>query len=169
MNPALRAAAFLALATSAESALAADYDSTARVLSVQPHFTRVSVPRQECHLETFQRQESSGNNIGAEVLGGVTGALVGSRFGRGNGRVATTIVGAVGGAIAGNAIANAYAEPQTQAQTVERCTTVYREESRQDGYDVTYEYDGRSYTVPMARDPGERVAVRVSVVPRAWR
>ena len=34
-----------------------------------------------------------------------------------------------------------------------------------DGYDVTYDYRGHSYTTVMNRDPGNRVRLRVSVEP----
>ncbi|UUZ47300.1 hypothetical protein LP420_28355 [Massilia sp. B-10] len=38
-------------------------------------------------------------------------------------------------------------------------------ESRTIGYDVSYTYGGRNYTSMMARDPGDRVRLRVSVEP----
>jgi uncharacterized protein YcfJ len=38
-------------------------------------------------------------------------------------------------------------------------------ESRTVGYDVTYDYRGHEYTVPMSYDPGARVRLHVSVEP----
>jgi uncharacterized protein YcfJ len=38
-------------------------------------------------------------------------------------------------------------------------------ESRTMGYDVTYDYRGRSYTSFMDRDPGQRIRLIVSVQP----
>jgi uncharacterized protein YcfJ len=52
-----------------------------------------------------------------------------------------------------------------QEQAVRQCRTVESYESRTVGYDVTYDYRGRNYTSMMARDPGQRVRLRVSVEP----
>jgi len=54
---------------------------------------------------------------------------------------------------------------QIQEQAVRQCRTVESVESRTTGYDVTYDYRGRNYTSLMARDPGQRVRLRVSVEP----
>jgi uncharacterized protein YcfJ len=52
-----------------------------------------------------------------------------------------------------------------QEQAVRQCRNVDAYESRTNGYDVTYEYRGQSYTTLMNRDPGNRVRLRVSVQP----
>jgi uncharacterized protein YcfJ len=54
---------------------------------------------------------------------------------------------------------------QVQEQAVRQCRTVEAVESRNAGYEVTYEYRGHTYTEVMNRDPGERIRVRVSVEP----
>ena len=48
-----------------------------------------------------------------------------------------------------------------------RCRTVdsSRYEQRIEGYDVTYRYNGQTYTTQMAYDPGTRLPVRVDVSP----
>ena len=78
------------------------------------------------------------------------------------------------GAVAGSAIANNRAErnrrqepQQVRAVTVEKCNVVNERvtEHRVDGYDVTYRYDGRPYTIRTARHPGERIRLQVSVSP----
>jgi uncharacterized protein YcfJ len=51
----------------------------------------------------------------------------------------------------------------TQEQAVQRCRTVEAVEQRTNGYDVTYDYRGHTYTTVMNRDPGNRIRVRVSV------
>jgi uncharacterized protein YcfJ len=48
---------------------------------------------------------------------------------------------------------------------VRQCRVVDAYESRTNGYDVTYEYRGQTYTSLMNRDPGNRVRLRVSVQP----
>ncbi len=52
-----------------------------------------------------------------------------------------------------------------QEQAVRQCRTVDSVEERTTGYEVTYDYKGRSYTSVMARDPGQRIRLRVSVEP----
>jgi uncharacterized protein YcfJ len=58
--------------------------------------------------------------------------------------------------------------PGVQEQAVQRCRTVDAVEQRTNGYDVTYDYRGHSYTTVMSRDPGDRVRVRVSVEPAQY-
>jgi uncharacterized protein YcfJ len=38
-------------------------------------------------------------------------------------------------------------------------------EERTNGYDVTYDYRGRTYNIVMPYDPGQRVRLRVQVDP----
>jgi hypothetical protein len=47
------------------------------------------------------------------------------------------------------------------------CQVVTRTENRFVAYDVTYEYKGQRYTARMLRDPGERIALTVKVMPAA--
>jgi uncharacterized protein YcfJ len=55
--------------------------------------------------------------------------------------------------------------PQVQEQAVQRCRTVDSIQERTNGYDVTYDYRGHTYSTVMNRDPGNRVRLRVSVEP----
>jgi uncharacterized protein YcfJ len=57
---------------------------------------------------------------------------------------------------------------RTQEQAVQRCRTVEAIEQRTNGYDVTYDYRGHTYTTVMNRDPGNRIRVRVSVEPEQY-
>lgn len=50
---------------------------------------------------------------------------------------------------------------------VERCRTVDVGNYIVNGYDVTYRYRNRDFTIRMAYDPGDRVQVRVDVEPQA--
>ena len=55
-----------------------------------------------------------------------------------------------------------------QEQAVQRCRTVESMEQRTNGYDVTYDYRGHTYTTVMPRDPGNRIRLRVSVEPEQY-
>ena len=59
------------------------------------------------------------------------------------------------------------ASQEVRPVTVERCqtTTERFEEERLEGYRVTYEYQGRSYTMRTREHPGEQVKLRVQVAP----
>jgi uncharacterized protein YcfJ len=84
--------------------------------------------------------------------------------GGGNGRTAATAVGAIAGAIVGDRMENN--NNVVSEQPVRRCRTVDNWQTRNNGYAVTYEYRGHSYTSVMPYDPGERVRLRVSVTPQ---
>jgi hypothetical protein len=56
-----------------------------------------------------------------------------------------------------------------QEQAVKQCRTVDHWESRNTGYEVTYDYRGRNYTSIMSYDPGERIRLRVSIEPAQQR
>lgn len=109
----------------------------------------------------------------ATIAGGVIGAVLGSHVGGGSGRFAATTVGSMVGGIAGREIYD-----QTQRTRYERPSTVrvcdpepvrggYAGYSGGDAsaYDVTYEYNGRRYTRRMDYHPGDRIRVRVEVMP----
>lgn len=146
------------------SAGAADFDDYARVVSVSPQVEQVNQPRQECHTEyvTVQRQQ---RGVGGSILGGIAGGLLGNQVGGGSGRSVATAAGAIAGAIAGDRVEN---DPATavQQRPMERCSTVDHWTTRNNGYAVTYEYHGHTYTAVMPYDPGERLRVNVSVAPR---
>jgi uncharacterized protein YcfJ len=101
------------------------------------------------------------------IVGGLAGALLGNQVGGGTGRTTATAVGAIAGAVIGDRAENdgRVNQPQYQEQAVRQCRTVESVESRTNGYEVTYDYRGRNYTTVMARDPGQRIRLRVSVEP----
>lgn len=60
--------------------------------------------------------------------------------------------------------------PDRRYVTVEhRCEirTEYHNEARIDGYNVTYRYQGRNFTIRKDHDPGKRIRLRVRVEPTA--
>jgi hypothetical protein len=116
---------------------------------------------------------SEGGRTVAGVIGTVIGAVVGSQVGGGSARYATAAIGsAVGNAAGRQVYDNAHRDDGPGAVTV--CDPVNAAQpypggaypgAGRNGYDVTYEYGGRTYVSRMAYDPGERVRVRVDVRP----
>jgi uncharacterized protein YcfJ len=146
---------------------AGDFDDFGRVVRVQPRTEQVRVPRQECRTEYVQGQVQQQRSAGGSVIGGIAGALLGSQVGGGNGKVAAAAAGAIAGAVVGDRVDNDGRNggpPQVQEQAVRQCRTVEVMETRNLGFEVTYEYRGHNYTEIMPRDPGDRVRLHVSVV-----
>jgi uncharacterized protein YcfJ len=142
------------------------YDS-ARVVQVTPVTERVNSPRQECHNEYIQEPYRSGgrDNAGA-IIGGIAGGLIGSQVGKGNGRVAAAAAGAATGAIVGDRIDNSPGPDYgNSTRQVERCAMVDSWQTVNRGYNVTYRFDGRTYTTMMPYDPGNTIRIRVAVTP----
>lgn len=128
-----------------------------RVVSSIAVLQQVAVPRQICTNEpvTVPGQKSG---AGA-VMGGLAGGAMGNAVGDGAGRAVATMIGIVGGAMLGNNIEGG-APPQTQM--VQRCHTQNVVETQTVGYNVTYEYAGKQYTVQMPQDPGPWVRLQVT-------
>ncbi|TFW13812.1 glycine zipper 2TM domain-containing protein [Massilia arenosa] len=150
-----------------------DFEDFGRVTRVQPRVEQVNRPRQECRTEYVQvpvRQAPPQRSAGGSIIGGIAGAIIGNQVGGGNGRAAATAAGAIAGAVVGDRVDNqgqnyAPGPDRVQEQAVRQCRTVDAWESRTVGYDVTYDYRGHQYTVPMSYDPGQRVKLRVTVQP----
>jgi uncharacterized protein YcfJ len=147
-------------------AQAGDFEDFARVVRVQPRTEQVRVPRQECRTEYVQAQVQPQRGSGGTVIGGIAGALLGSQVGGGNGKVAAAAAGAIAGAMVGDHVENDGRDngPQVQEQAVRQCRNVEAVETRNAGYEVTYEYRGHSYVEVMNRDPGDRVRLHVQIV-----
>lgn len=146
---------------------AGEFDDTAKVLSATPQLERVNQPHQECKVENVAVQQQPQRGVGGAVLGGLAGALLGNQVGGGNGRTAATAAGAIAGALVGDRMENAN-NPGTATvseQQVRTCYMVDNWHTRTNGYAVTYDYRGRTYTSVLPYDPGQRVKVRVSVSP----
>lgn len=162
----------LGASTLPATAQVAEFEEYGRVTSVQPRVEQVRQPREECRTEYVQapvQQAPQQRSAGGALLGAVAGGIIGNQVGGGSGRAAATALGAVAGAVAGDRISNNGAPPPgqqySQEQAVRQCRVVDAYESRTMGYDVTYDYRGRSYTTMMDRDPGNRVRLRVTVEP----
>ena len=128
------------------------YYDNARVVSVEPITTKSyrTVPRQSCTMI----EEYRGDGHAA-----VTGAIVGGVIGRNVAK--DKDAGTVVGAIVGSAIATENARPNVRM--VERCSTYNDREyfERIDGYNVTFEYEGRLRTTRLDTDPGNTIRLKV--------
>lgn len=132
------------------------------VISSKAVVAQATVPQQQCtEQQAVVAPRTSG---GGALLGALVGGVVGHGLGEGFGRVAATGLGAVAGSVIGDRAEAA----NTPADTVpvRSCQTVNTVENRVVGYDVTYEYNGQRYTTRLAQDPGDRIALNVSVAPQ---
>lgn len=112
---------------------------------------------------------------GGTVIGAIVGGVIGNIFGKGNGRRAATAVGAVAGGVIGNNIAASNDTHMAQLDAADgppppgnerHCREVRDNAPRRiAGYEVEYRYAGEVYMARLAYDPGDRMRVRISVVP----
>lgn len=120
-----------------------------QVLSRSAVYQQVAMPRQSC----TQTANTNAPTSGAGALSGaVTGAVIGTILG--DGRGAGALLGAMGGAIVGDR-----AESNANSQPVTTCTTQTVMENRLVGYNVVYEYAGKTYNVQLPQDPGPTIAL----------
>lgn len=142
-----------ALATAAMTSQAQDLG---RVLSATPITQQVAVPQQVCGNESIYSGPRPTTGGGA-VLGAIAGGAAGNAIGGGSGRAAATALGVIGGALLGNQIESG----PPGYQNVQRCSTQTYYDNHVVGYDVTYEYAGRSYTTRTQTDPGQWIPITV--------
>ena len=114
----------------------------------------------------------------ATVVGGVVGAVIGSKVGGGSGRYVASALGTMAGGMAGRAIYDQNARQRRNASVTVCDPEPVRNgyggdgygysqvnDGRVSGYDVTYEYAGRTYRTRTDYHPGDRIRVRVDVRP----
>ena len=133
------------------------------VISSKALMAQVSVPQpaQCTDQQALVQPRTSG---GGALLGAIVGGVVGHNLGEGFGRAAATGLGVVAGSVIGDRTeaANTPGAPVP----VRSCQAVNTVENRIVGYDVTYEYNGQRFQTRLAQDPGERIALNVSVSPQ---
>ncbi|MEO7742612.1 MAG: glycine zipper 2TM domain-containing protein [Usitatibacter sp.] len=176
------ALASVATAAATTTASAAEsFGDRARVLSSRAVIERIPVAREECWNDRQRSYEErritrsdTGASLGAgTVLGAVVGGVIGHQFGNSSGgRDRGTAAGAIVGGIVGNQIENSNPPPRERVvelervpveRNVERCRTIDEVREATIGYDVRYEYAGRTFNTRMDRDPGRFVRVRVDI------
>ena len=134
----------------------------AQVVQVVPLMRTVVQPRRVCRDATVERTRpaSDTHQIIGSVAGALIGGLLGHQVGDGSGRGLATVAGAAAGGYAGNRIEARMQRGETYRTTVRRCATVYDRIVQPNGYEVRYRLGGKTGTVRMAYDPGQRIAVR---------
>lgn len=120
---------------------------------------------------SYRNNGNEGARTMATVLGGVIGAVVGSQVGGGSARYATSAIGTLVGGVAGRNIYNQSVNQRRNASVTvcdpQQVNDGYDgdNDGRVAGYDVTYEYAGRTYQTRTDYHPGDRIRVRVDVRP----
>lgn len=132
----------------------AQAQETGQVISRSAVYQQVAVPRQSCVQTVAAPAPTSG--AGA-MVGAIAGGVIGTALG--DGRGLGTVVGAVGGALLGDR-----AESQDAARPVTNCSTQTVMENRLVGFNVVYEYAGKTYNVQLPQDPGPTIALQVTPV-----
>jgi len=143
----------------------------AQVLEVRPIYreVKISTPIRECWEEPVYHTRSQPHKSASGMLvGGLLGGIIGHQFGSGRGNKVATAAGTLIGASIGHDAVNGHVQPEkTLAGYEERCKTRHRVSYEEvlDGYDVSYEYRGRSYRIEMPYDPGEHIKMRIQFAP----
>lgn len=155
----------------------AESDGYAELIAAVPVSKQVQVPTssRECNSvpvtynETVEKERTSTpTNV---IVGGLIGGVIANQAVNGSKRGAATAVGAATGGYLGYRRAKSKNEPEVVQRTryEERCRTVKgsRTELQQEGYDVTYRYQGQVFTKRMQTPPPARFPVTLSVEPAA--
>ena len=105
------------------------------VVNVQPRL--VTVQQQQCNMQEFYREGSSGSGTVGAVAGGLLGSTLGSNR---NDQLAGTVIGA----LIGGAIGNEVGREPTRIEQRQVCR--YVPVQVQQGEIVTFSYRGRVFT-----------------------
>ena len=105
------------------------------VVNVQPKF--ITVQQQQCQVQEFHRDSSSGSGTIGAVAGGLLGSTLGSNR---NDQLAGTVIGA----LIGGAIGNEVGREPTRIEHRQVCR--YIPMQVQQGEIVTFSYRGRVFT-----------------------
>jgi len=133
----------------------------AEVVAVEPLMKSVSTPREVCgeELVTYRKEAKDKHQITGTIAGAVIGGVLGSKIGGGSGKDIATAGGAVAGGYAGNKIQEKIQDGNTEQRVEQVCQTVYDTREIQQGFEVTYRYEGQEHVVQMDHDPGARIAL----------
>jgi len=153
------------------------YYAYAKVTDVQPvvRIVQVYTPQEICWDEqvrhTNHRRGRHPGSYTPVVLGGILGGVVGNQFGGGRGQDVMTVAGALLGASIGrDAAYRRQSRYGTTYGTELRCEIeeVMHEEERIEGYQVSYEFQGRKFVTRTESDPGPEIRLRVQVDPAGY-
>lgn len=154
------AVAVTAIGAFAGYQLAEDEDY-AEVLAVTPNYVTHNIPREECHevLETRQKAVKDEHQVTGTIAGAIIGGVLGNQVGDGSGQDIATAAGAIAGGVAGNKVHERIQENNLEQYVTEECRTAFDQVNEQDGYLVTYEWEGTRKQVHLDHDPGSRIAI----------
>jgi uncharacterized protein YcfJ len=162
----------LITATSGALADSANHYDYARVTHATPVYEQIaqSRPQQQCWVEPVAYEAPSQQHRSATgtIVGTLIGAAVGHQIGRNkDGKQVGRIAGAVLGGSIGRDASAAARSGRVVYRDEERCETTYSTYYEQQlvGYDVTYQYHGRTYHARTDRNPGAQIKVAVAVSP----
>jgi uncharacterized protein YcfJ len=135
---------------------------SAEVISSKALVRTIKTPRQECHDEQVTRTKPAKdtNRLAGTGIGAVVGGLLGHEVGGGSGKVLATVAGAAAGGYAGNKIEQKVQQGDTYTTTEQRCMTAYDSSEVPNGFEVTYELNGKQHRVHMDHDPGKSIPVK---------
>ncbi len=136
--------------------------SYAEVVDVKPVKHVEKRREEECAMVpvTRRREVKDENRIAGTAVGAVVGGIIGHQIGGGRGKDLATVAGAVGGGYAGNQVQKGMQDRDTYTTEERRCKTVERPVERVVGYDVRYTLNGRTDTVRMDHEPGDKIPVK---------
>ena len=124
------------------------------VLNVQPiqQTSEIRTPVHNCSQQLVPVDQHG--NIIHSLIGGALGGLLGSQLGGGKGKLAMTGLGVLGGAAIGQNYNNNGGHRSQQV-----CTTSYniQHRTRVVGYNVTYSFEGQTYTTRMSTYPKSKI------------
>lgn len=168
----VRAIGLVGLMISASAVWADSSYEQADVIAVSPRYETItySEPREECRMErvayTDRKHKSSTPKIVGALIGGALGNALGAK--RPNKQVGAVVGGLLGYSI-GKDVArhNRHHTGEVRYRQEEVCEVYYdrREEQQLSGYDVTYEYGGKTYQALLDEHPGKTMRVKVRVRP----
>ncbi len=151
----------------------------AKVLEVQPVIEVVQTPEEQriCREEPVQRRVAERRSPAPVIFGAILGGIIGNQLGHGSrhghhwyrhsNKAATTAAGVVIGGTVASLAQRDQNPPKYYTVTEENCylQTSWHEEERVVAWDVTWQYQGKTYQSRMDTLPGDSIRVRVSVNP----
>lgn len=134
----------------------------AEVVKVEPVSKQIRTPREVCEDQavTTAATPKDEHRIAGTVIGAVVGGVLGNQVGSGDGKKLATAAGAAAGGYAGNKVQQRVQDGKTVTTTERQCRTEYDSHDKVVGYDVRYTLDGKTDTVRLDHDPGERIPVK---------
>jgi len=133
------------------------------VVNVTPRIETVITQRRVCGSpQQYQNQnQQSDNNVGRKLLGAIAGGIIGNQVGGGNGKTIATALGAV----AGSEMADTRSDNNGYANSSSQCYYENVREPRQNGFNVTYIYQGRQMQTVTYQDPGSKIRLNITITP----